>query len=87
VAKELMVLQAEIDELFSDCSQRCFGKNDLGQSRQIRYFINTVTEPVLKEKQVVKNEKDRATITDRTVTIFSVISKIYTLKRILTIGM
>jgi hypothetical protein len=46
-------------------------KNDLGRSRQMGYFINTVTEPVLaKKKQVVKNEKDRATITDRTVTIF-----------------
>jgi zinc protease len=41
------------------------------EADKLGYFINTVTEPVLaKEKQVVKNEKDRAMITDRTVTIF-----------------
>jgi hypothetical protein len=41
------------------------------EADKLGYFINTVTEPFLaKEKQVVKNEKDRATITDRTVTIF-----------------
>jgi hypothetical protein len=41
------------------------------EADKLGYFINTVTEPVLaKEKQVVKKKKDRATITDRTVTIF-----------------
>jgi hypothetical protein len=40
------------------------------EADKLGYFINTVTEPVFKEKQVVKTKKDRATITDRTVTIF-----------------
>jgi hypothetical protein len=46
-----MVLQAEIDELFSNCSQDALEKMIWARADKWGYFINTVTEPVLAKRK------------------------------------
>jgi zinc protease len=62
--KELMVLQADRTNYFQTVPKDALEKNDLGQ--KTKWDISIQCEPVwLKKNKSLKQEKDRATITDR----------------------
>jgi hypothetical protein len=59
VAKELMVLQAEIERIIFRLFPKMLWKMIWAEADKLGYFINTVTEPVLLKKNKSLKTKKR----------------------------